>query len=139
MTTDDRNAELWARFRFAIIGPLLAAPPRHGELYASIRKLTETIYTHPITGKSYTVSAQTIERWFYEARSNQDPVRVLRRKVRTDAGRFRSLSAALIIAIEKQYRQHSTWSYQLHFDNLCALARNDNNAGPRGLRRRRRR
>ena len=46
----------------------------------------------------------TIERWYYQARSaHQDPVKALRRRVRTDAGRVRAMSPALITALREQY------------------------------------
>jgi putative transposase len=129
MATDDPSAALWARFRFAIIGPLLAAPPAHGELGPKLRELAAKTYQHPVSGEPYSVSVQTIERWLYEARATDDPIGVLRRKVRNDAGRFPSMKAPLIAALDKQYRQHPTWSYQLHTDNLRALARADEALG----------
>lgn len=129
MIHDEHVAGLWARFRFAIIGPLLAAPPNHGDLAGQLRVLADKVYTHPISGEPYTVSVQTIERWLYEARATDDPVRALRRKVRTDAGRFLSITPPMITALEKLYRQHPTWSYQLHVDNLRALARKDPEMG----------
>ncbi len=46
----------------------------------------------------------------------------LRRRARQDAGQFRRLSAALIQALEAQYRGHPGWTVQLHYDNLAALA-----------------
>jgi len=36
----------WARLRFSIIGPLLAAPPEHGELAAKIAELAAQSYRH---------------------------------------------------------------------------------------------
>src|ERR1700757_4999918 len=34
-----RSHELWARFRFSVIGPLLAAPPERGELQEQLKSL----------------------------------------------------------------------------------------------------
>jgi len=114
--------ERWARLRFAIIGPLLAAPPAHGELQQALRNLSAQPWRHPITGVAVQFSVATLERWFYAARSSADPVSALRRKRRTDAGRVRRLGPALIQALQAQYRQHAGWTKQLHYDNLLALA-----------------
>ena len=35
-----RSHERWARFRFSVIGPLLAAPPDRGELQEQLKSLT---------------------------------------------------------------------------------------------------
>jgi len=36
---DEHTVDRWARLRFAIIGPLLAAPPATGELKSSLESL----------------------------------------------------------------------------------------------------
>ena len=116
------DPDRWARLRFAIIGPLLAAPPAQGELQQALRALAAKSWRHPLTGVAVQFSVATLERWFYAARSSPDPVSALRRKRRTDAGRARRLSPALIQALQAQYGRHSGWSKQLHYDNLLALA-----------------
>ena len=79
---------LWARFRFSVIGSLLSAPPPRGELKAAIQSLAEKIWTHPISGRDVQYAATTIEHWYYKARNERDdPVRVLQRAVRKDAGK----------------------------------------------------
>ena len=81
------TAVVWARFRFSVVGPLLSAPPPRGELKGAIQSLADKIWTHPVTGQDVQYAATTIERWFYKARNSQDdPVGVLRRAVRKDAG-----------------------------------------------------
>jgi putative transposase len=61
----------------------------------------------------------TIERWYYAARAEpKDPVGVLRRRVRKDAGQARGMSPELAQQVRAQHREHPTWSYQLHADNL---------------------
>jgi hypothetical protein len=52
-----------------------------------------------------------------------DPVRVLRRKVRTDRGAQGALSLAIRQALRAQYAGHMSWSTALHHENLCALAK----------------
>jgi len=115
------DPDRWARLRFAIVGPLLAAPPEHGELQAALRELSAKSWRHPVTGLAVQFSVATLERWFYAARSTPDPISALRRKRRTDAGRGRRLSPTLIQALETQYRGHTGWTVQLHYDNLLAL------------------
>jgi transposase InsO family protein len=65
----------------------------------------------------------TIERWYYRAVAERtDPVGVLRRKVRVNAGRQHTISDAVRQAVLAQYAVHKSWSVQLHHDNLVALA-----------------
>jgi transposase InsO family protein len=108
----------WARLRFAIIGPLLAAPPADGELYAALSALAARTWRHPLTGLEVRFGCSTIERWLYAARRAQDPVAALRNQVRRDIGRFPSLSANAVQALTAQYREHPGWTAQLHTDNL---------------------
>jgi hypothetical protein len=44
------DATRWARLHFAIIGPLLAAPPARGDLQTALRALAFRTWQHPITG-----------------------------------------------------------------------------------------
>jgi len=71
----------WARLRFSIIGPLLAAPPDAGDLGVRLRELAAQSYRHPSTGKPVRFGVSTLERWYYLAREDADPVRALERKV----------------------------------------------------------
>lgn len=123
MTNNKDNADTiqarWARFRFSIIGPLLSAPPETGGLQAAMLELSKKQWRHPINGLPTNIALSTIERWLYLARNQSDPVNALRTKRRSDAGATRELSAELKIEIQKQYRAHSGWSYQLHTDNLA--------------------
>ncbi len=102
MSIDD-DLDRWARLRFAIIGPLLAAPPAPGELRQALQALAERCWQHPCSGAPVRFSYATLERWYYAARRAPDPVAMLRRR-RRDAGRARRLSAPLIQALEQQYR-----------------------------------
>jgi putative transposase len=108
----------WARLRFAIIGPLLAAPPAAGELHAALTVLAAKTWRHPFTGLDVRFGVSTIERWLYAAKKAADPVQALRNQVRRDIGRFPSLSAEAIAALTAQYRDHPGWTAQLHHDNL---------------------
>ena len=128
---DDAPARLrWARLRFSIIGPLLASPPERGELAGRIIKLAETPWRHPTTDEVLRYSAKTIERMYYAARDQADPLRALERKVPKHAGTHPSVSPALAAALTCQYQAHPRWSYQLHHDNLAVLVKEDPSLGP---------
>lgn len=111
----------WARFRFSIVGPLLASPPEKGQLKNALQELADKQWLHPITTLPVTLGLSTIERWYYRVRKEADPVNALRSKQREDAGKRRVLSLAIKQAIKHQYNAHKGWSYQLHADNLQAL------------------
>ena len=113
----------WARFRFSIIGPLLAAPPCSGDLKAALQELAQKQWRHPISGLSVNFSLSTIERWFYQSRKKHDPVAALGSKRRSDADKSRLLLDPLKQMLSQQYREHPRWSYQLHFDNVASLVK----------------
>jgi putative transposase len=113
----------WARLRFQILGSLMAAPPEEGELKQRIDQLAAQAWRHPTTGKAVRFSFKTIERWFYVARASADPLTALARKVPSHAGTHPRVSDALGEAITRQHREHPRWTFQLHYDNLSALAR----------------
>jgi putative transposase len=131
MSDDGSSArDRWARLRFAIIGPLLAAPPRRGQRDAALRALAAQTWRHPITEQPVGFGFSTIERWYYAARNEaQDPVGVLRRQRRRDAGRTWALSMKLREVLRAQYQAHSRWTYRLHTDNLAVLVAADTSLG----------
>ncbi len=154
MSDDDATAMRvrWARLRFSIIGPLLAAPPGPGELGERLRALAAQSYRHPTTKLTIRFGASTIERWYYEARTEADPISALCRKVPKHAGTHPGISAGLALAVLTLYRQHPGWTIQLHYDNLKVLAQQEPAIGAmpsyttvrrymrdQGLRRQRRR
>ena len=121
--TKTRVHERWAHLRFSVIGHLLAAPPDKGELRAAIKVLAARTWVHPTTSKPARFGFSTIERWYYRAvRERTDPVAVLRRKLRADAGQQIAVSDAVRRELLAQYAAHKSWSVQLHHDNLAALA-----------------
>jgi len=122
--------DLWARLRFSVVGPLLASPPPRGALCGEFVRLSTKIWQHPTTGEPVQFAVSTIERWYYAARGGDDPVAVLRRKPRRDRGRRRAVGVKLADALRRQYRDHPSWSYQLHLDNLAAQVRSDPDLGP---------
>jgi transposase InsO family protein len=127
-----RSTERWAHFRFSVIGALLAAPPARGQLQAQLQALADKKWRHPIGGHSFTLGFSTLERWYQKASAAKaGPVEVLKRKIRSDQGQHPALSAALVTQLTEQYRQHPSWSYQLHADNLAARIRNDPALGPK--------
>ena len=123
--------ERWAHLRFAVVGPLLAAPPARGELQGALEQLAATTWRHPVTGVPTTFGVSTIERWYAQARAaTLDPVGVLRRKVRADLGQQTAVGEPLKQALLRQYAEHPRWSYALHYGNLAALVRTDVSVGP---------
>ena len=125
----NQDPDRWARLRFSIIGPLLSAPPKRGQLHKKLQELSRCRWKHPVNGTDVRFSTATLERWFYAARQAQDPVAALRRRRRSDAGRARRLSAVLMQALQAQYRDHPGWTVQLHYDNLAAQAEADATLG----------
>jgi transposase InsO family protein len=117
-TTDPPKRDRWARLRFSIIGPLLAAPPGPRELNGAFAALAAKTWRHPETGLDVRFGASTLERWYYKARRAADPVAALRDRPRANEGCFPSLSATAIAALTAQYREHPGWTAQLHLDNL---------------------
>ena len=63
--------EQCARFRFGVIGPLLAAPPERGDLQEQLQSLADRKWRHPITGQRVQFGLSTIGRWFYTARNEK--------------------------------------------------------------------
>jgi transposase InsO family protein len=127
---DRRSHERWAHFRFSVIGPLLAAPPAPGQLQAQLTELAAKKWRHPISGEWVLLGLSTIERWFYKAlRAKAGPVEALKRKIRSDHGQHPSLSAKVIQLLTEQYRQHPSWSYQLHAENLAVVLEQQPQAG----------
>lgn len=121
--SNEQDPDRWARLRFAVIGPLLAAPPPRGELHSALTELSKRSWLHPVDGTAIKFAYSTIERWYHSARRAQDPVAALRRQRRTDAQVSRCLSPSLCQEIDALYQRHSGWSMQLHYDNLVALVK----------------
>jgi len=118
--TDPQKRDRWARLRFSIIGPLLAAPPAPRELHAELVQLAAKTWRHPLSGFDVAFGVSTLERWYYAARRANDPVAALKDRLRGDIGRFPSLTSPVIEMLTTQYREHPGWTMQLHFDNLRA-------------------
>src|SRR3989442_156187 len=128
---ETRLHERWAHFRLNVVGHLLAAPPRRGELECELHKLAEKQWRHPMTGQPARFGFSTIERWFHEARkAGVDPVKALRKKVRADSGQQRAMPEALKRVLHQQYKAHRSWSFQLHHDNLRAQVKVSPELGP---------
>ena len=117
---DPSQRDALARLRFVIIGPLLAAPPESGELHTALGQLATKTWRHPTSGLDVSFGLSTLERWYYAARTADDPVAALRNSLRGGVKRFPSLSQWVIDTLTQQYREHPGWTAQLHFDNLCA-------------------
>jgi len=125
LSSNDRLtlADRWARLRFSIVGPLLAAPPKTGGLLALLKTPAEKSWVHPASGEPVRFGISTLERWFYAAKKADDPVRALRERSRRTAGKSKSLSARAVEILTAQYREYPNWTAQLHTDNLRAALR----------------
>src|SRR6266849_2861439 len=70
-----RRHDRWAHLRFAVVGALLAAPPKKGELQTALTALAAREWQHPIRGEPVRFAFSTLERWYYHARhAATDPV-----------------------------------------------------------------
>ena len=121
--SDPPKRDRWARLRFSIIGPLMAAPAEPGQLNSALLALAAKTWRHPVTGLDVRFGVSTLQRWYYAARRAADPVAALKDRLRGDAGRFSSLGAAVVAALSSQYREHPGWTAQLHLDNLRVACR----------------
>ena len=115
---DPPERDRWARLRFLVIGPLMAAPPAPRQLGAAFLALAAKTWRHPVSGLDVRFGASTLERWYYRARGAADPVAALKDELRGDEGCFPSLTPVAIAALTLQYREHPGWTAQLHLDNL---------------------
>ncbi len=123
--------ELWARFRFTVVGALLSAPPPEGELEAALKALAEREWHHPTqAGKRTKFGFSTIQRWYYLARESPTPIVALRRDLRGDAGRTRAVHEDLQVILRKQYKAYPGWTYQLHYENLLERIATDPTLAP---------
>lgn len=116
----DRARDRWALLRFSVVGPLLASPPRRGELGEEIARLAERPWVHPRTGEPVYFGHSTIERWLSAARASHNPIGALARVVRRDRGSQPSLATELRQLVRRQHEEHPGWTVKLHYDNLRA-------------------
>jgi transposase InsO family protein len=126
-----RKEQVWAEFRFSVVGGLLASPPQNrGELTGQLKALSDKTWQHPLTKEAFKFSWSTVERWYYLAKSSDSsPVKALKKKERSDQGAGRTLSEEFKAAILSQYRQYPWWTYQLHHENAKVLSVNNSDLG----------
>ncbi|MBN6743078.1 IS481 family transposase, partial [Acidithiobacillus sp. MC6.1] len=127
---DSPQRDRWALLRFAIIGPLLAAPPAPGELAPALEVLAARTWRHPLTGEPVQFGFSTLERWYYLGRTAQNPVITLRNRLHGNVGQFPSVTPRVIETLTTQYREHPGWTSQLHYDNLQAALQGQDVAVP---------
>ena len=56
-------------------------------------------------------------------------VMLLKRKIRSDQGTHPAVGPKLAELLATQYRQHPSWSYQLHFDNVSVVVEQQHELG----------
>ena len=130
VTNDPSERDRWARLRFSIIGPLLAAPPAAGQLHGALALLCARVWRHPLTGMDLRFGVSTLERWYYAARRAPDPVAALANRLRGDIGGFPGVSPEAAQLLGQQYREHPGWTMQLHLDNLRVLLQGGSTPAP---------
>ena len=118
----DDNPRQLALLRFAVIRDLLVDPPPKGELADAIRELASRTWKLP-DGRSTTFHFSTIEGWYYAARGATDPISVLTSERRADHGNSKLIVGELLDTLERQYRNHPSWTARLHHKNLAAEIR----------------
>jgi len=117
-----RNAIGGPGCAFAIIGPLLAAPPAEGELQSALSALAGKTWRHPFTGLEIRFGCSTIERWLYAAERRKTPSRrcVTRCVVTSDGSP--SLSAQAVAGTQpRSITRNPSWAAKLHSDNLRVI------------------
>ena len=118
-------------FASASSDPLLAAPPERANCNNNSRTGGQKVAPshHRPMGL---FGSPPSKRWYYKALRNEERVRWRRfsRKIRSDQGQHPAVSPKLAELLPTQYRQHPSWSYQLHSDNLAVLVEKDPALGP---------
>src|SRR5215467_2337619 len=114
---DPVDRDRWARLRFAIIGPLLAAPPPKGELQALLRALSARTWQHPLSGQPIRFGVSTLERWYLTARrAKLDPVTALRTRIKLGP------ACRQVPALQGRHPEPDRLAAErMHYDNLQAL------------------
>jgi putative transposase len=87
---DDETRRAIARWRFAVLGPLVSARLEHGDRVTWFRDAAARSYAHP-SGRIITLSARTIEAWFLAHRGGGFDA--LMPHTRSDAGGSRAIRA----------------------------------------------
>ena len=59
-----RRQDRWAQLRFAVVGALLAAPPKKGALQQALTALAGREWQHPIRHEPVRFARSTLERWY---------------------------------------------------------------------------
>lgn len=96
-----------------------------------LEELAAKKWRHPISGEWTVFGFSTLERWYYKALGSKvGPVEALKRKIRSDQGQHPAVNATLAQLLVEQHRQHPSWSYQLHCDNIAVLVEQQPQAGP---------
>jgi hypothetical protein len=91
--------------------------------------LSERHWLRRNTGLPVRFGMSTIERWSYKDKKAQDPVSILSRQRREDAGLARVFSAQVVMQIHASYQENPFWSVQLQYDNLRACAELESSLG----------
>jgi hypothetical protein len=123
----------WARLRFAIVGPVLAAPPTRGALRATLAHLAAQRWQHPITRAPITFAFSTIERCDNCHGAPGDARSGRRAPAPPTQGRWSATYTVRAAAAggAEPVSGPPELAYQLHLDNLAVLLAADPTLGRR--------
>ncbi len=116
-----------ALFRYGLIADVVNLPNGTKGLYRRLEEKAAREYTIPGTTR-IRVAVETLRGWLKLYR--RGGFNALLPKQRADRGVSRVLTPALIQALGAQYRDHSDWAVQLHYNNLVAQAEVGEAQGP---------
>jgi transposase InsO family protein len=80
---EDNREVHWALWRYGVLGPLVSARLRHGDVRDYVRQAASRVHVDP-DGRAVKLSVRTIEAWFYAWR--RGGLKALRRDQRIDRG-----------------------------------------------------
>lgn len=120
------HAEATAMFRASVIGHLVCATLKRGQLKKGLEKLTEQRFRPPGSDVARAYSFSTLERWYYAYKN--EGLEGLKPTPRSDRGHGRALSDELKTLLCEIRRAHPTASVPLIVDTLIRQGQLDEDA-----------
>ena len=128
----ESGRDRWARLRFAIVGPVLAAPPARGALRAALERLAAQSWRHPITRRAGQLRvphdrAVVLRRPQRDARSGRRAAPAPAQGRRPAARRLRARCSC---SCATSIRRTRAGAISSTLDNLAVLIAEDPTLGP---------
>lgn len=114
-----------AKFRYSVISELLIHRHSHGQLKSKVIELSRENWMSP-GGKSVKIPVSTIERWYYKARKNPDPVAALTPAWGKTSSRQSTVTKDFATILNDLRQLHPRWTTKLLHDNATIVARREN-------------